>query len=48
MMIWYYYLTRKSTIKSVLKVRNLQKDVNKMVREREEAVKEEARRAFKP
>lgn len=29
-------------------VRNLEKDSNRVVREREEAVKEEARRAFKP
>lgn len=29
-------------------VRNLEKDANRVVREREEAVKEEARRAFKP
>lgn len=33
---------------NVIYVRNLDKDANRVVREREEAVKEEARRAFKP
>jgi hypothetical protein len=33
---------------NMIYVRNLEKDENKVVREREEAVKEEARRAFKP
>jgi hypothetical protein len=33
---------------NVILVRNLEKDANKIVREREEAVKDEARRAFKP
>jgi hypothetical protein len=32
----------------VIKVRNLEKDVKRIVREREEAVKDKARRAFKP
>lgn len=33
---------------NVIFVRNLEKDANKIVREREEAVEDEARRAFKP
>jgi hypothetical protein len=32
----------------MIQVRNLENDVNKIIREREEAVKDEARRAFKP
>jgi hypothetical protein len=33
---------------NTIKVRNLEKDVNRIVREREEAVKDAARRAFRP